>query len=204
MTRNIKDIINLCLEHDVDFEVYSGVNTSKPGNAVKATMLIDLGESIRIDFGDKKHGQLVSRVHVANNHKLVVDIEELVTAITLHENENVWVVQNKKATKSSTVRIPPGSNDGVTGKLSVNGKILSEGGTSLLPDGRVFSVYTVEQKNFYTVGAPTYGGPVKPIEFYEGEPTEVRILTKQAQHKVGDTVHLFHGDFKPGIGIVFS
>jgi hypothetical protein len=192
MSKSMKEIINLCIDKNVDFEVFHGVNTRQ---TVRAAMLIELGETIRVDFGDKEHGQRFSRAHVSNNHKLTVTIDELVTAIYLQQNENRWAVQNEKATKNNMVRIPPSAQNG-SSSLSISGSVI-EVKEPMTVESQVYNVYVVEQKNFYRT-------LTENPEMYEGEPTRAIVLTKSTKHAVGDKVYFVDGKFKPGIGIVFN
>jgi len=88
MTYNIKQIIDLCIEHEVDFEIFHGKVNG--GDRVKAQMLVNISPAVRVDFGDKKHNQLVSRVQVAGNHYLKVDVEDLIKSITGNQVRNDW------------------------------------------------------------------------------------------------------------------
>ena len=91
MTYNINDIISLCLTHDVDFEIFHGDTRHKnEGSNVRAAMLIELSPALRIDFGDKRHGCLVSRIHVANSPLLKVTSEQLIESIEANTVDNVW------------------------------------------------------------------------------------------------------------------
>lgn len=83
----IKDIATLCIENDVDFEIWHGED---PRKVERAAMLINLNPAIRIDFGDKKHNQRISRIHLAGNHKVPVKEKELVAAIKAHELSASW------------------------------------------------------------------------------------------------------------------
>lgn len=93
MTHTLASLVQLCLNHDVDFEIYHGESTNKNGS--RATMLLDFSPkpSIRVDFGDKKHGQRVSRIHIANNHHLTVKVDDLVKSITENTVGKAWGTQ---------------------------------------------------------------------------------------------------------------
>jgi hypothetical protein len=83
-------------------------------------MLVVLDATIRVDFGDKAHGQLVSRVHVADDHKVPVKIEELVAAIKSSTVKKHW------GTAASTLedhRMPHGYLDNES-KKTLHGKIV--------------------------------------------------------------------------------
>jgi hypothetical protein len=88
---NLKDIVGLCLDNDVDIEIFHGNSDvsieRKPENKVRAVALITLVglKVVRVDFGDKKHGQLVSRVHAADNHRDVIKIADLVEEIASYK-----------------------------------------------------------------------------------------------------------------------
>lgn len=93
MTYNMKEIANLCLDHNVDFEVMHGNNNTN----FRTAFLINVGEIIRVDFGAASHGSLASRVHVADDHIKVVKIDDLINSIKEFHNPNRW--GNKSATR---------------------------------------------------------------------------------------------------------
>ena len=95
----MKEIANLCLDHNVDFEVMHGDNN----NSFRTAFLIEVGETIRVDFGAASHGSLVSRVHVASDHKIVVKIDELVVAIVNYRNAKRW---GNESAKLENQRLP--------------------------------------------------------------------------------------------------
>lgn len=195
MSKSIKEVLELCVINDVDFEMFHGLNSN---DQIRTTMLVDLGETIRLDFGDKKHGQLISRAHVANNHKLVVKVSDVMDAIKLHKNSNTWAIQNKEATENSRLRIPPTTNaSGV--KLAVDGVVLSVGDSnwSAMYKNKTYYRYVVEQKNFYVTKNDN--------KVHEGEPSEVIIFIPSTEtYKVGDTIYFENGVYRPGFGIFFD
>lgn len=90
MTLNIKDITMLCIDNGVDVEIFSAVNESNPNKPLRTAALITLDEVVRVDFGEKKYGYLVSRIHLANNHKVIIPINDLISGITSYENTKRW------------------------------------------------------------------------------------------------------------------
>ena len=107
----IFEVVALCLKHDVDFEVWNA-NTD---NSQRSAMLINLTPAVRVDFGDKAHGQQISRVHLADNHRIAVNAEALMESIRLNNVDARW--------NAGTTREPAMFHSAGAGRVSVMGKV---------------------------------------------------------------------------------
>ncbi len=122
---NIYELTGLCLKHDVDFEIWNAETTT---GSVRAAMVINLTPAVRVDFGDKEHGQVPSHIHVADNHRLEVKIDNLVNYITQNKVDADW--KNGTKTISSIFKSVGGGRVAVTGFVvdqqfeTVNGEVI--------------------------------------------------------------------------------
>ena len=107
----IFEVVALCLKHDVDFEVWNA-NTD---NSQRSAMLINLTPAVRVDFGDKGHGQQISRIHLADNHRLAVNAEALMESIKGNNVDARW--------NAGTTRDPAMFRSVGGGRVSVMGKV---------------------------------------------------------------------------------
>lgn len=141
----LSTLVELCVKHDVDFEVYHGQSTNK-GSGSRATMLLDFSPkpSIRIDFGDKKHGQRVSRIHVANNHHLTVKLEDVLKSIEGNEVVNDWRTQAAGTSDDVVAVLRNGINEG---SVSVNGKVV-DGAKLVEKEEQIFLTFTLAVPHF--------------------------------------------------------
>jgi hypothetical protein len=89
MIYNIKAILDICLERNINVQVFHGKNTS---GQWRSAAVIELDKAVRVDFGDKAHGQRISRVHIANDHKVVIKIPDLIEALENYESNSRWSV----------------------------------------------------------------------------------------------------------------
>lgn len=88
---SFQDIVELCLQNSVDFEVWHGKTTHKE-LSIRRQMLINPVNkpSIFVTFGDVKHGEQVSHISVSGNKMLEVSREELVATVSTQSNPRVW------------------------------------------------------------------------------------------------------------------
>lgn len=89
MIYDIKTIINMCLERNINVQVFHGENTK---GQWRSTAIVELDVTVRVDFGDKAHGQRISRVHLASDHKVVIAIVDFVEALENYEPSSIWTV----------------------------------------------------------------------------------------------------------------
>ena len=122
---NLNSIVALCLENEVSFELSYSENLSKRTSSTRAAMTINLSPAVSIEFGDAKHGTLVSRIHVTNNHKLSVRVNELAEQIKASTLKPRWFTS---ATVSKNALVTPsGLTNGVgTGTTAAVGIVNSE------------------------------------------------------------------------------
>lgn len=179
----IKDIATLCLDNDVDFEVFNGENTYKQN---RKAMLIQLSTPIRVDFGDKKHGERISRIHYASDHKLTVKTEELIQAIQRDETET-------KRWSTGTVTV--GNFSRSNGNSVVLSGTVEQEAESVKLDGKFWNVFTVKTVhralNTLTQEVVTLEPTFTPVRS-----THPSVLG----FKKGDTVNL-DGYLIPGFGL---
>jgi len=139
MKHSLTSMVALCIENDVDFEVFHGESTNKSsGN--RATMLIDFSPNpaIRIDFGDKKHGKLVSRIHVAGDYRLKLKIEQVIASIESHVTLNDW-----KTEATNENRVAAILRHGVgTDTVAAEGKV-KDGAKFIENEGELFLTFDI-------------------------------------------------------------
>jgi hypothetical protein len=91
-------ILELCLSYGVDVEIFHGISPSKAVNSgddyrftfLRMGALIKLPAPIRVDFGDRKHGTQVSRIHLASDHTVTFTQDELLRAISSFHPTAQW------------------------------------------------------------------------------------------------------------------
>ena len=96
MTHDLKSIVSLLLEKEVNFEVFYSTDATKKGeDALRVTLLVELDPTVRVDFGDKRHGQLIRRIHVSSDHRLTLSEQDFVDSINTaaEEGKLPWVTQ---------------------------------------------------------------------------------------------------------------
>jgi hypothetical protein len=97
---NLMHILTTLTVNDVDFTVTHGEAGEQHGvraavvahynfiNTANDNTLTSL--SVRIEFGDKKYGQLVSRVHVDGDHRAVLSRDKIYDYAELHRVSARW------------------------------------------------------------------------------------------------------------------
>lgn len=120
MTYNLTEIVGLCIAHNIDFEAVHGDNQ----NSFRTALLVNVGETIRVDFGSAARGQLVSRVHLASNHKVAVKIDDLIAAIKSYHNPNIWVNASSSAHGNT---MPHASSDHIHNEIPAHVKVNGAG-----------------------------------------------------------------------------
>lgn len=87
----LKSLSALAIEHEADFEIIHGETTHKD-KRVRAQMILSLTgcPEVRALFGDAKHGQRLSSIHLASNPAITVKQEHLLTALANHRATAGW------------------------------------------------------------------------------------------------------------------
>lgn len=87
----LKSLAALAIEHEADFEIIHGETTHKD-KRVRAQMILSLTgcPEVRVLFGDAKHGQRLSSIHLASNSKISVKQEHLLAALADHRATSGW------------------------------------------------------------------------------------------------------------------
>jgi hypothetical protein len=95
----LKSLSALAIEHEADFEVFHGETTHKD-KRVRAQMILSLSgcPEVRVSFGDAAHGQRISSITLANNPKITVKQEHLLTVLENHRTNADWrrVMMNRE------------------------------------------------------------------------------------------------------------
>jgi len=146
-TYNLQSVVNLLLENEVGFELFYGENDSTREISTRAALLVDMAPAVRIDFGDNKNGTLVSRVHIANNHKINIRVEDFVEQVKVHKTIKPWNTA-ATVTKRSESFETAGLKAGVgTGTTAITGTL--EGDVTLTADSEGFWVnFSLKTRNF--------------------------------------------------------
>lgn len=87
----LKSLAALAIEHEADFEIIHGETTHKD-KRVRAQMILSLTgcPEVRVLFGDAKHGQRLSSIHLASNPKVTVKQEHLLAVLADHRTASDW------------------------------------------------------------------------------------------------------------------
>jgi hypothetical protein len=128
---NLSAIVALCLENEVSFKLSYGENKSKRVPTIRAAMAIDLVPAVNIEFGDSKHGTLVSRIHVANNHKLTVRVDELIKQIKESSIKPIWntsstIIKHSSVTHNGLTAGVGTGTTGATGVINSDPEVLTD------------------------------------------------------------------------------
>lgn len=192
---NLNAIVALCLENEVSFALSYGVNLSKKVPATRAAMTIDLVPAVSIEFGDAKHGTLASRIHVANNHKLTVRIDELVKQINASSLKPRWTTSATSEKRS--IVISQGLTSGVgTGTTAATGVINSDTEVLTDEDGIVWGSFELSIPRMVhsaTLGQTIELEPILLQVSYEYENLNA-ALTAIKNHVVGTKIYV-EGEF---------
>lgn len=165
---NLNSMVSLLLANEVGFEVFYGENTSKRTADTRAAMLIELSPAVRIDFGDAKHGKLVSRIHVANNHKLTIRVEDLVQQIESFTSTAPWHTAANVA-KHRTGNVEGLFSGAGTGTTATRGVLCSPIKVDEREDG-VWLDFNLNVRNFLQVAST--------MEVKEIAPTIINVTYK--------------------------
>jgi len=183
---NINYMVNLCVEHDVDFEIWHGNNYAHGENAKnveRAAMLINLNPPVRIDFGDKAHGQQISRIHVSGNHAMTVKVADVIETVKANSISREWK-NGKHDDVPITVPLVPAGN----GKFSVEGKVISDVTFNAGENGRYIST-EVE------IAVVTSMQNMVTFEVFQLEPV---VFVVKTQHETKDEAELVAEHMVPG------
>jgi hypothetical protein len=148
MTYNLAEIIGICIENNVDFEAVHGDN----GKSFRTALLVNVGDVIRADFDAPARGRLLSRVHLASNHKVVVKIDDLVTAIKSYNNPNRWANAKPSAhgyTMPYTLR--DDSHHDIADSVEVNGSghLVFTGEIVAVTELNDITTFTLRYEDYY-------------------------------------------------------
>jgi len=174
----------LAVENDVDIEIWHG-ETTHQDKRTRAHMLICPTDSpkVLVSFGDRKHGQRISRIALAGNDAIQVKEADLIQVMAENTTAKRWVRGIKQYTPMSQVL--PFEN----GQVWVQGYVEPEG---TLVDGMYEYVFVV--RNFY--GVPTEDG-LKDVR--EAEPTNFKVRFPEMLRNVPSSTFAITGKYEyPG------
>lgn len=114
----LESLAGLALQHEVDHEVWYADSTS---GVRRAKMMLSVAghPTVIVDFGDKKHGQRVSRATVSGSGKINVQIEDVVQAMKKNAVTSTW-----RTGDPETVSISSHLMDAISDKVRIKGTIL--------------------------------------------------------------------------------
>lgn len=123
----LKTLAGLAIDHDANFEIYHGETTHKD-KRTRAQMILSLEgcPDVRILFGDKKHGQRLSSIHLAGNSKITIKQEHLLEALAKNSTTTPWrrIMEND----TNVINIFPAANNEIkiTGTIAGEPKTLTD------------------------------------------------------------------------------
>lgn len=113
----LTDLVTLALKHEIDHEVWYANTTN---GSVRAKMILSLAgkPTVTVDFGDKKHGQRVSRATVSGSGKVKVRMEDVVESMKKNAVEGVWRTGEPETNSINVGTLTPfGEQVGVKGRI---------------------------------------------------------------------------------------
>lgn len=84
---DLTGIVTLCLQNDVDVEVFYGVNSD---DEKCAGAIITLDEQVVLKFSNKNEGYIVTSIELVYNKTIPVTYDELIYAITHNKVTKKW------------------------------------------------------------------------------------------------------------------
>lgn len=174
--------------------------TAQPNT--RAYMLIEFGvETVRVDFGDIKHGRKFSRASLADNHRVKISEKELLAAINANRNLEAWSTGDRQL---------PVKYDGVGNILAFEGEI-----TEIVNISHESIEIVVKTQNYaYTVANPDTVFELEPAFTNVSIPGKVVLENEFSLARVGRLIQAkdagvadfgsvrIEGTFKPGYGVV--
>lgn len=91
---NINHVLTLLLTKEVDFDTLHGL---RPQGGTRVCIIAKFKtRNIRINFGDRKHGHLISTIHEADQRSADVKLDDLLEEIANHVVANAWRVNTQE------------------------------------------------------------------------------------------------------------
>jgi hypothetical protein len=111
-------LVTLALQYEIDHEVWYAHTTS---GTVRAKMMLSItgNPTVIVDFGDKKHGQRVSRATVSGSGKIKVNMHDVLQSMSNNAVEGKWRTgEPEPKSINSSIMAPLGEQVSIKGYVN--------------------------------------------------------------------------------------